>query len=112
MQNQATHHPLRDSTRAALSHHLSEAAFEDALSTLEADGFVVFESVMTTDQINAVREALEPHFDRALRGRNDFEGFSTHREYALMGKQHCHSTPSGTQRPSAAGNSHCVINCD
>ena len=86
MQNQATHHPLRDSTRAALSHHLDQAALENALFTLEADGFVVFESVMTTDQINAVREALEPHFDRALRGRNDFEGFSTHREYALMGK--------------------------
>ncbi len=79
MQNQATHHPLRDSTRAALSHHLSEAAF-----LFEADGFVVF--VMTTDQINAVHGALEPHFGRARRGRNDFEGFSTHREYALMGK--------------------------
>jgi hypothetical protein len=86
MQNQATQHPLRDSTREALSHHLSESAFEHALSTLEADGFVVFESVMTTDQINAVRVALEPHFDHARRGRNDFEGFSTHREYALMGK--------------------------
>lgn len=47
-------------------------------------GFVVFERVLGDDEVARYRAALEPHLTH--RGRNDFEGTSTNRVYALLAK--------------------------
>lgn len=52
----------------------------------ERDGYVVFERLMTTEQVDAVREALAPHLAEDLTGRNNFEGLHSNRVYGLLAK--------------------------
>jgi hypothetical protein len=79
-------HAMREDTKQALAQHLDDSAFEESFTQLKAEGYVVFESILSTRQINAVRDALAPYLEKGRRGRNNFEGFATHREYGLMGK--------------------------
>ena len=79
-------HAMREDTKQALAQHLDDSAFEESFTQLKAEGYVVFESILSTRQIDAVRNALAPYFEKGRRGRNNFEGFATHREYGLMGK--------------------------
>ena len=37
-------------------------------------GYLIFERVLSADQVAAIRAALAPHLARDLKGRNDFEG--------------------------------------
>src|SRR5213595_400293 len=53
------------------------------LEDLERDGYVIREDVFDPE---AVRAALAPILDATPHGRNDFEGFSTRRAYALLAK--------------------------
>lgn len=49
-------------------------------------GYVVFENVLSATQLEAIRAALAPWLKGGKLGRNDFEGFSTNRVYALLAK--------------------------
>lgn len=49
-------------------------------------GYVVFENVLSATQLGAIRAALSPWLEGGKLGRNDFEGFSTNRVYALLAK--------------------------
>lgn len=49
-------------------------------------GYLIFERVLSPDQVAEIRSALAPHLERNLIGRNDFEGFRTNRVYALLAK--------------------------
>lgn len=59
------------------------------LDQLETDGYVVLERAVGPDVLDRIRAELAPYLgegDMAHYGRNDFEGFSTNRVYALLAK--------------------------
>src|SRR5947209_18086848 len=56
------------------------------LADLDRDGYAVVESLLSADEAAAVRAGLREVLDRTPTGRNDFEGFSTRRIYALFAK--------------------------
>jgi ectoine hydroxylase-related dioxygenase (phytanoyl-CoA dioxygenase family) len=49
-------------------------------------GYLIFQKVLPSDRVTAIRAALAPFLERDLTGRNDFEGLKTNRVYALMAK--------------------------
>src|SRR3954451_974295 len=53
---------------------------------LQRDGYAVVESLLPADEAEQVRGGLREVLDRTPTGRNDFEGFSTRRIYALFAK--------------------------
>ena len=53
---------------------------------LERDGYAVVADVLNTDETDAVRNALAPHFGLGMHGRNPFEGYETQRVYCLVAK--------------------------
>jgi ectoine hydroxylase-related dioxygenase (phytanoyl-CoA dioxygenase family) len=55
-------------------------------STIQREGFVVLEHVLSPVEVAAMRAALEPDLQGRHMGRNDFEGFHTERVYALLAK--------------------------
>jgi ectoine hydroxylase-related dioxygenase (phytanoyl-CoA dioxygenase family) len=59
----------------------------EALARLDEDGYVVIERAIGDELLERIRGELAPYLGRgALLGRNDFEGFSTNRVYALLAK--------------------------
>ena len=56
------------------------------LSDLDRDGYAVVESILSIEEAADVRAGLRDVLDRTPTGRNDFEGFSTRRIYALFAK--------------------------
>lgn len=54
--------------------------------TFQRQGYVVIEEALAAHQLDALREGLQPLLDGAPLGRNDFEGRSTNRVYALLAK--------------------------
>lgn len=69
-----------------LARWLGTRSIEDAKADYDEQGFVVFENVLSQDQLSRVHEGLEPYFGDDLRGRNDFEGLKSNRVYALAAK--------------------------
>jgi ectoine hydroxylase-related dioxygenase (phytanoyl-CoA dioxygenase family) len=65
---------------------LKGRSLEDWRDEFDRRGFVIFERVLASEQVTAIRSALAPHLDRDLKGRNDFEGLKTNRVYALLAK--------------------------
>lgn len=62
----------------------SDPDWSAAWEHYERDGYVIFENILDEDHIAKIRRALEPHLVK--RGRNNFEGFRSHRVYALVEK--------------------------
>ena len=58
---------------------------ERDLAALAEHGFVLIPELLPSDVLAAMREALRPHLDAGLYGRNDFEGHRTERVYSLVG---------------------------
>lgn len=59
----------------------------ETLERLDVDGYVVLERAVGSDVLGQIRAELDPYLgERSLLGRNDFEGFSTNRVYALLAK--------------------------
>ena len=56
------------------------------LGEFQESGYVIFENALAPHQLDALREGLEPLLQDAPLGRNDFEGTSTNRIYALLAK--------------------------
>ncbi len=69
-----------------LSPWLGERSFEDCASAFDQDGYIIFENVLSAQGVSAIRDALAPHLDRKIYGRNDFEGLRSNRVYALLAK--------------------------
>lgn len=59
------------------------AAWRDQFDT---QGFVIFEKILSPDDVARVRAALDPYLENGKKGRNDFEGLRTNRVYALLAK--------------------------
>lgn len=62
------------------------ALLDRVLAELDRDGYAVVESLLPPDEAVQVRAGLREVLDRTPTGRNDFEGFSTRRIYALFAK--------------------------
>jgi len=81
--------PLQDRHMAPvgaldLARHLNGRSFDDLWNAYERDGYVIVENVLSRAEVDNIRGALQPHFTKT--GRNDFEGFRSHRVYALVDK--------------------------
>lgn len=66
---------------------IADAAHFAALrAQYDRDGYLVFPSLLSADEIAGLREALEPYLAADIHGRNDFEGLRTNRVYAMLAK--------------------------
>lgn len=77
---------LGDELLAGMKPHLGGRDFATVKQEFDEAGYVVFENVLSPQDLQRVHTALEPYFARQRFGRNDFEGLKSFREYALMGK--------------------------
>lgn len=69
-----------------LSSWLHGRAFDDWRADFDRDGYVIFENILPHQQVAVIRDALKPHLEKGVTGRNDFEGVNTNRVYALLAK--------------------------
>ena len=65
---------------------LSGSAFVSSLNAVHDRGYVIIENVMSPEDCRQYRDELEHHMAQSPRGRNVFEGTSSHRLYALLAK--------------------------
>ncbi len=65
---------------------LQGRAFEEACAQFDADGYVIFENVLSPETVSDVRAGLAPYLGENVAGRNDFEGLKSNRVYALLAK--------------------------
>lgn len=65
---------------------LAGRTFDDWREQFDRDGYIVFENVLTADQLTSVRDALAPYLEKDITGRNEFEGHKSNRIYAMLGK--------------------------
>ncbi|MEL6322836.1 MAG: phytanoyl-CoA dioxygenase family protein [Pseudomonadota bacterium] len=63
---------------------LAGRTFDEVKAEFDARGYVIFPEIMSRDEIDRVRSALEPHLTNT--GRNNFEGYHSNRVYALLAK--------------------------
>ena len=56
------------------------------LNNIRVDGFTVFEHLLPQESVARIKQALSPYLQQEKMGRNDFEGFSSERVYALLAK--------------------------
>ncbi len=65
---------------------LGGQSFQALKDRYDTEGYLIFERVLSTEQVAALKAALAPYLDGGKTGRNNFEGYSTHRVYALLAK--------------------------
>ena len=65
---------------------LGGRSFEDCWAQFQEEGYVIFENVLTPEELEAQRAALRPWIDADIRGRNNFEGSQSNRIYAMLDK--------------------------
>ncbi|CAM3879455.1 phytanoyl-CoA dioxygenase family protein [Smaragdicoccus niigatensis] len=71
--------------RTASSGATVDPAIADAdLAAVQRDGYVILPDLLTSTELDEVREAIAPYLDR--RGRNNFEGHTTQRVYSVLNK--------------------------
>ena len=71
---------------ASITAWLGDRTMGDWQKQFDQEGFIVFERVLTSEQILAIRSALRPYIDKDITGRNEFEGHKSNRVYALLSK--------------------------
>ena len=69
-----------------LSRWLGERSFDDVKAEFDETGYIIFENVLSAEELQSVKDALAPHLGEDLRGRNDFEGLKSNRVYAMLAK--------------------------
>jgi ectoine hydroxylase-related dioxygenase (phytanoyl-CoA dioxygenase family) len=73
-------YPRTDSTGQSV-----DAAVVDAdLAAMQRDGYVILPDLLSADQLDEIRHAVEPLLDH--HGRNPFEGHTTQRIYSVLNK--------------------------
>jgi ectoine hydroxylase-related dioxygenase (phytanoyl-CoA dioxygenase family) len=61
-------------------------SIDEVVKGLDADGYYVIERFLDADRVAAMKDELLAVLERTPLGRNEFEGFSTRRIYALFAK--------------------------
>ncbi len=59
---------------------------DDVVAAIKEDGFALVERFIDAGRAAEIREELADVLERTPEGRNEFEGFSTRRIYALFAK--------------------------
>jgi len=77
---------LNPSPHDPASAYLGGRSFDAWKQDFDERGFVIIENVLSADEISAIHTVLAPWLDGGKLGRNDFEGLSTNRVYALLAK--------------------------
>lgn len=78
---------------------IDATAFDAKRKQFDRDGYLLFDSVLNSSEIDDIRTALAPYLAADIAGRNDFEGLKTNRIYALLAKSPvfaelaCHALP-------------------
>lgn len=72
-----THH-----SDAGSQPRVDSATLETLLARVQRDGFVVLPDLLSPEQLQAIRDDVEPHLTHT--GRNPFEGLRTQRIYAVL----------------------------
>lgn len=70
----------------ALERFLGGRTFDQCWQEYDELGYIIFENVLSPDQLEQQRAALKPWIDADLRGRNNFEGAQSNRIYAMLDK--------------------------
>ena len=71
-----------------------ETSVDEIVASLKSDGFAVVEGVLSHQEVSAIRADLTKILSSLPTGRNDFEGFSTRRIYALFAKTRLFDAPA------------------
>lgn len=71
-------------TRSDAVERVGQAIVEADLASIDRQGFVVIEDVLSEAELENIREAVAPLLEH--QGRNDFEGLKTQRVYAVLEK--------------------------
>src|SRR5262245_13161562 len=64
----------------------STATVDDVTGGLARDGYAIVEGMWSPDEVSTAKASLKQVLDEIPFGRNDFEGFTTRRVYALFAK--------------------------
>ena len=72
----------------------STASVDDVVGALDADGYCIVEGMLTASEVASAKASLREVLDALPFGRNDFEGFSTRRIYALFAKTRAFDAPA------------------
>lgn len=72
----------------------ADASVDDLVATLNEDGYVVVERLFDADWVATARAELKKILEATPLGRNDFEGYSTRRIYALFAKTRVFDAPA------------------
>ncbi|WP_417620475.1 phytanoyl-CoA dioxygenase family protein [Parasphingorhabdus sp.] len=75
-----------DSATGDLSPYLNGRSFEDAWQQFQDEGYIIFENLLSPEQLEIQRAALKPWIDADIRGRNIFEGAQSNRIYGMLDK--------------------------
>lgn len=70
------------------------ATVDEVVAELDENGFVIVERVLDATEVAAKKAELLRVLEHTRQGRNDFEGFSTQRIYALFGKTRAFDGPA------------------
>lgn len=71
---------------AEITSWLEGQSFKDLQAQFGRDGYIVFENVLSGEDLACIQDALAPHLTQDMKGRNDFEGLKTNRVYSLLAK--------------------------
>ncbi len=66
--------------------HASTVTVDDVVEALDRDGYSIVEGMLSPPEVASAKSSLKQVLDELPFGRNDFEGFSTRRVYALFAK--------------------------
>jgi ectoine hydroxylase-related dioxygenase (phytanoyl-CoA dioxygenase family) len=72
----------------------AEATVERVVDGLDQEGYCIVEGLLTEDEVAAARASLVTALAATPHGRNDFEGFTTRRVYALFAKTRAFDQPA------------------
>jgi ectoine hydroxylase-related dioxygenase (phytanoyl-CoA dioxygenase family) len=69
-----------------IGHWLGGRSFAECRAEFDEAGYIIFENVLDTREVEALRDALAPWLGENVVGRNDFEGLKSNRVYAMLAK--------------------------
>ena len=75
-----------ENIESEIAQWLGGRPFDDWRAQFDRDGYVIFENVLTDDELTTINAALAPYLGQNITGRNEFEGRSSNRVYAMLGK--------------------------
>lgn len=71
---------------SGLAAWLGGRTFNDWRAQFNRDGYLIFENVLSVDDLAAIKQALAPYLGADVKGRNEFEGRESNRVYAMLAK--------------------------